>query len=62
MGRKGRPAYNAPMGRRIWILAKTTYLSFARDNCTQLAAAISYYVRYLDNLPARRLAVLTCPL
>ena len=34
------------MGRRIWILAKRTYLSFARDNCTQLAAAISYYVLF----------------
>ena len=39
-------AYNAAMGRRIWILAKSTYLSFARDNCTQLAAAISYYVLF----------------
>lgn len=46
MGRGGRPAYNATMGRRIWILTKTTYLSFARDNCTQLAAAISYYVLF----------------
>jgi membrane protein len=34
------------MDRRIWILAKSTYLSFARDNCTQLAAAISYYVLF----------------
>lgn len=34
------------MGRRIWILAKTTYLDFARNNCTQLAAAISYYVLF----------------
>jgi membrane protein len=39
-------AYNAAMGRRIWILAKSTYLSFARDNCSQLAAAISYYVLF----------------
>ncbi len=34
------------MGRRIWILAKTAYLDFTRDNCTQLAAAISYYVLF----------------
>lgn len=34
------------MGRRIWILTKHTYLGFARDNCTQLAAAISYYVLF----------------
>jgi membrane protein len=45
--RSGAPhAYNATMGRRIWILTKQTYLSFARDNCTQLAAAISYYVLF----------------
>jgi membrane protein len=34
------------MGRRFWVLAKTTYLNFTRDNCTQLAAAISYYVLF----------------
>ena len=34
------------MGRRIWILTKITYLDFTRDNCTQLAAAISYYVLF----------------
>ena len=46
MRHRGRRAYNAAMGRRIWIVAKTTYLNFARDNCTQLAAAISYYVLF----------------
>jgi membrane protein len=40
------PAYNAAMVRRIWVVSKITWLSFARDNCSQLAAAISYYVLF----------------
>lgn len=46
MGCEPPRAYNAGMGKRIWIVTKTTYLSFVRDNCTQLAAAISYYVLF----------------
>ncbi len=34
------------MGRRIWIFTQQTYFGFTRDNCTQLAAAISYYVLF----------------
>ena len=34
------------MLRREWILLKRTYLSYLRDNCPQLAAAISYYVLF----------------
>ncbi|MEX2246289.1 MAG: YihY/virulence factor BrkB family protein [Dehalococcoidia bacterium] len=32
--------------RRIWVLTKHTYLGFTGDNCTQQAAAISYYVLF----------------
>jgi len=32
--------------RRFWILTKHTYLGFGRDDCLQLAAAISYYVLF----------------
>jgi membrane protein len=32
--------------RRIWIITKQTYLGFGRDDCLQLAAAISYYVLF----------------
>lgn len=34
------------MFRRGWVLTKHTYLSFTRDDCMQLAAAISYYVLF----------------
>ncbi len=34
------------MFRRLWVLTKHTYLDFARDDCLQLAAAISYYVLF----------------
>ncbi len=32
--------------RRLWVLTKHTYLSYTRDQCTQLAAAISYFVLF----------------
>jgi membrane protein len=32
--------------RRIWIIIKHVYLGFGRDDCLQLAAAISYYVLF----------------
>lgn len=44
------------MARRVWIITKQTYLCFARDNCTQLAAAISYYVLF-SIIPLAILAV-----
>jgi len=34
------------MLRRGWVLTKYTYLSFTRDDCMQLAAAIAYYVLF----------------
>ncbi len=34
------------MFRRAWVLSKHTYLGFTRDDCPQLAAAISYYVLF----------------
>jgi len=34
------------MLRRAWVLGKHTYASFARDDCPQLAAAISYYLLF----------------
>lgn len=34
------------MFRRAWVFTKQTYLSFIRDDCTQQAAAISYYVLF----------------
>lgn len=34
------------MFRRIWVLTKQTWLGFTRDNCTQQAAAISYYALF----------------
>ena len=34
------------MLKRAWVLAKHTYFSYMRDQCTQLAAAISYYVLF----------------
>jgi membrane protein len=32
--------------RRTWIIVKHVYLGFSRDDCLQLAAAISYYVLF----------------
>ena len=32
--------------RLIWPLLKRTFREFAEDNCSQLAAAISYYVLF----------------
>ncbi len=34
------------MFRRIWVIGKHTYSGFTRDDCPQLAAAISYYVLF----------------
>ena len=34
------------MFKRAWVLVKHTYLGFTRDDCPQLAAAISYYVLF----------------
>jgi membrane protein len=34
------------MFKRAWVLIKHTYLGFTRDDCPQLAAAISYYVLF----------------
>jgi membrane protein len=31
---------------RAWIIAKHTFLGFAQDNCSQMAAAITYYVLF----------------
>lgn len=31
---------------RLWIITKRTFLGFASDNCTQQAAAITYYVLF----------------
>ncbi len=44
------------MGRRIWIIAKQTWLGYTQENGTQLAAAISYYVLF-SILPMAILAV-----
>lgn len=32
--------------RRVWILTKHTYLCYLSDQCTQFAAAISYYILF----------------
>ncbi len=42
----GRLALQCDEMRRNWIVLKHMYLSFGRDDCLQLAAAISYYVLF----------------
>jgi len=41
-----RDAYNGPMARTAWILLKRVWRGYNDDNCSQLAAAISYFVLF----------------